>query len=64
MIVNGEEMEFQSGITISELLKTLNIDSNNVAVEVDMEIAERDKFGNVKLDSNSKVEIIRFVGGG
>lgn len=64
MIVNGEEMEFQSGITISELLKTLNIDSNNVAVEVDMEIAERDKFGNIKLYSNSKVEIIRFVGGG
>ncbi|WP_446899030.1 sulfur carrier protein ThiS [Clostridium sp. LBM24168] len=64
MIVNGEKMELQAGITILDLLKTLNIDSNNVAVEVDMEIADRGQFGNIKLDSNSKVEIIRFVGGG
>lgn len=64
MIVNGEKMEFQDGITISELLEALSIDSNNVAVEVDMEIAERDQFGNIKLNSDSKVEVIRFVAGG
>jgi sulfur carrier protein len=64
LIVNGEKMEFQDGITISELLEALSIDSNNVAVEVDMEIAERGRFGNIKLNSNSNVEIIRFVAGG
>lgn len=64
MIVNGKEMNFTDGITALELLNKLEIDPNKVVVEVDLEIIDKNEYGEKKLSSDSKVEIIRFVGGG
>ena len=64
MLVNGEIMEIQSDITVAELIQSLNLNPERIVVEVDMEIIARDKYATRKLTSNSKVEIIRFVGGG
>jgi len=64
MIVNGEKMDIQAGITVEELLQKLNFNDNRVVVEVDLEIVSKDEYSIKKLDTNSKVEIIQFVGGG
>lgn len=64
MIINGEVMDIKEGTTISELLKILNLDCQKLVVEVDLEILNKDEFTSRKLTSESKVEIIRFVGGG
>ncbi|MBS4534522.1 sulfur carrier protein ThiS [Clostridium sp. D2Q-14] len=64
MIVNGKEMDFNKEITVSELLKELDINPNKVVVEVNLNIIDKNKYDKRKLDSNSEVEIIRFVGGG
>lgn len=64
MLVNGEDMEFTDGLTAQRLLENLKIDPNTVVVEVDMEIINRDDYSIKKLSSSSKVEIIRYVGGG
>lgn len=64
MIVNGKEMNFQSGITVYDLLREMKIESSHVVVEVDMDIIDKNEYENKKLSSSSKVEIIRFVGGG
>ncbi|MBS4538593.1 sulfur carrier protein ThiS [Clostridium sp. D2Q-11] len=64
MIVNGKEMELANGITILDLLDKLEIEPDKVVVEVDLEIIDKSEYNNKKLSSNSKVEIIRFVGGG
>ena len=64
MIVNGKQMNFKAGITTSEMLKELDIDSKKVVVEVDLEIINKEQFASKVLESESKVEIIRFVGGG
>ena len=64
MIINGEVMDIKEGTTISELLKILNLDCQKIVVEVDLEILNKDEFTSRKLTSESKVEIIRFVGGG
>ncbi|SKA74004.1 sulfur carrier protein [Clostridium sp. USBA 49] len=64
MIVNGKEMNFKDSITVKELLENLNIHSDRVVVEVDMDIIPKDEYSQKKLYSYSKVEIIRFVGGG
>lgn len=64
MIVNGKEMDFQDGITITELLEKLNLNPNKVVVEVNMNIIPKEEYSDKTLDSNSKVEIIQFVGGG
>ncbi len=64
MIINGEVMDIKEGTTVSELLKVLNLDCQKIVVEVDLEILNKDELAARKLTSESKVEIIRFVGGG
>ncbi|WML33746.1 sulfur carrier protein ThiS [Clostridium sp. OS1-26] len=64
MIINGEAMDIKEGTTVSELLKILNLDCQKIVVEVDLEILNKNEFAARKLTSESKVEIIRFVGGG
>lgn len=64
MIVNGNEMKFTEGLTVASLVDDLGLNPNQVVVEVDLEIIERDEYTVKKLSSDSKVEIIRFVGGG
>jgi len=64
MIINGKEMDFKEGITVSNLLKSLNVPEDKVVVEVNLNILSKDKYKTYKLSTESKVEIIRFVGGG
>lgn len=64
MIVNGEKMDIQAGTTVEDLLQKLNFNDNRVVVEVDLAIVSKDEYSIKKLDTNSKVEIIQFVGGG
>lgn len=64
MIINGENTNFEDGITVCEMLERLGLDSQKVVVEVDLEIINRDEFSTKNLRTESKVEIIRFVGGG
>lgn len=64
MIVNGKEMSFKDGITIEELLSELKIEAYKVVAEVDLNIIDKEEYATTKLTSDSKVELIRFVGGG
>ncbi|SMC22674.1 sulfur carrier protein [Clostridium acidisoli DSM 12555] len=64
MIINGEKKDFPNGINVERLLEELNIDKDRIVVEVDLEIISKDDFETKKLSTESKVEIIRFVGGG
>lgn len=64
MILNGNEMDIKEGTTIEELLEKLNINKDKVVVEVNLNIIPKDEFKKFKLSTKSKVEIIRFVGGG
>lgn len=64
MTVNGEKLDFAPGTTVSQLLNKLDIDENTVVVEVDLELLDREQYKSRRLSSTSKVEIIRYVGGG
>lgn len=64
MLVNGNDMEFNEGLTVKELLDNLKVKIETVVVEVDKIIVEKNNFTSTILKSNSEVEIIRFVGGG
>lgn len=64
MIINGKEMDFQDGITITDLLEKLNLNPNKVVVELNINIIPKEEYYSKTLESNSKVEIIQFVGGG
>ena len=62
--LNGDLYEINSGTNLNELLNKLKIQKNKVAIEVNGEIVEKDKYPNLILNKNDKVEIVNFIGGG
>jgi len=62
--LNGDSYEINRGTNINELLNKLQIHTNKVAVEVNGEIVEKNKYPNLILNNDDKVEIVHFIGGG
>jgi thiamine biosynthesis protein ThiS len=62
--LNGEQHELAGPITISALLAELGIDPRRVAVEHNLHIVKRDRYGDTEVVAGDEVEIVNFVGGG
>ena len=62
--LNGKQFQINNGIYLNELLNTLKIKTNKVAIEVNGIIIEKGKYQQLKLKKNDKVEIVHFIGGG
>ncbi|MER3424030.1 MAG: thiamine biosynthesis protein ThiS [Nitrospiraceae bacterium] len=62
--VNGEPKATRSGLTIAELLRELDIRWDRVAVEVNLQILDKQEFDRRALQEGDRVEIISFIGGG
>jgi len=62
--LNGDSYEINNGTNLSELLNKLKIQKNKVAVEVNGVIVEKNKYLNLILNKDDKVEIVHFIGGG
>ena len=62
--LNGSSYEINLGMNLNELLNKLKIQRNKVAVEVNGEIVEKNKYVNLILNKDDKVEIVHFIGGG
>ena len=62
--LNGDLYEINRGTNLNELLNKLKIQKNKVAIEVNGEIVQKDKYENLVLNKNDKVEIVHFIGGG
>ena len=62
--LNGDSYEINNGANLNELLNKLKIQKNKVAVEVNGEIIQRNKYPNLILNKDDKVEIVHFIGGG
>ena len=62
--LNGDSYEVNNGTNLNELLNKLKIQKNKVAIEVNGEIVEKNKYPNLILSKDDKVEIVKFIGGG
>ncbi|MGZ8366814.1 MAG: sulfur carrier protein ThiS [Nitrospira sp.] len=62
--VNGEARTWRSGATVAELLQDLDIRTERVAVELNLEILDRAVFDQRSLNDGDRVEILGFIGGG
>ena len=62
--LNGDPYEINDGTNLNELLNKLKIQKNKVAIEVNGEIVEKNKYPNLVLNKGDKVEIVKFIGGG
>ena len=64
VIVNGESQERDYPLTVTNLLKSLDLRSEQVAVEVNLKILDRSDFETWSLEEGDKIEIFSFIGGG
>ena len=62
--LNGAPYEISDGTNLNELLNKLKIQKKKVAIEVNGEIIEKNKYPNLILNKGDKVEIVKFIGGG
>ncbi len=64
IIVNGESQERDHPLTVTSLLESLDLRSEQVAVEVNLKILDRSDFETWNLEEGDKIEILSFIGGG
>ncbi len=64
LTINGEERDFTSITTLSELVAQLGMKPDRVAIELNHELIRRDRWAETKLSGGDKLEIVHFVGGG
>ena len=67
--INGEERTFadpapSATFTLSALIESLAMKPDRVAVELNREIAPRDRWSQTLLKDGDRLEIVHFVGGG
>ena len=62
--MNGEPRDVADGITVRELLVTLALADQLVAVERNEEIVPRAEHATAALAEGDRLEIVQFVGGG
>jgi thiamine biosynthesis protein ThiS len=49
---------------LSALLEWLKLSADRVAVERNLEIVPREKWGQTQIEDGDRLEVVKFVGGG
>lgn len=63
VIINGEAKHIEP-MSVMDLLRLLGIDSQRVAVELNLDILAKGAYASTGLNEGDRLEIVHFVGGG
>jgi len=64
IIVNGEPKDCPAGASLAQLVEQLQLKADRVAVELNRNIAARNRWAETQLQEGDRLEIVHFVGGG
>jgi thiazole synthase len=62
--LNGETRRLDRPVSVRGLLESLGLDPAKIAVERNLEIVPRSRYGEVALAPGDRLEIVHFIGGG
>lgn len=62
--VNGEERDFDEGLTIARLLEAMKIPQSGTAVARNDRVLRRADHNRMLVEAGDRIEIIRAVAGG
>jgi thiamine biosynthesis protein ThiS len=62
--INGERRAVDPGATLLDVIRSLGLEPERVAVELDREIVKRERWAETKVAGAAEIEIVQFVGGG
>ena len=64
IIVNGESRELSEPVTLAQLVASLDLKPEQVAIELNQVVIRRVLWENTLLKPDDRIEIVHFVGGG
>ena len=64
IILNGKPRSLKKITTIYELMRSLKLSSDKVAIELNKQIINKRTIKNLYLKNKDKIEIVHFIGGG
>ena len=64
LVINGEKKTFNSPLSVSSLLATLELEPRKIAVERNLEIVPKSLYAETALADGDRIEIVQIVGGG
>ena len=64
VFVNGDEKDFDVGISLAELIEQLELPAARIAIELNRDVVRRSDWGSTMLKDDDRIEIVHFVGGG
>jgi len=64
LVINGERKELASLGNLSELVQSLQLKPDRIAVELNREIVPRANWETTDLRDGDSLEVVHFVGGG
>ena len=62
--VNGRSVQIESPMTVEQLLDTIDVPPNYLAVEVNADVVPREEYTERIVDAGDDVEVVTLVGGG
>ena len=62
--VNGERRSFRAQTTLLDVVHTLNLEPERVAIELNRAIVKREMWSRTTIEADAEIEIVQFVGGG
>ena len=63
-MLNGEKREVANEISLSQLVETLKLAPERIAIELNQSVVRRADWLSRKLQEGDRIEIVHFVGGG
>ncbi|MDV7341297.1 sulfur carrier protein ThiS [Terasakiella sp. A23] len=64
LIINGEEIRFETALNVAEMLDHIGYSSDKVAIERNREIVPKSSYDVAQLNDGDQLEIVRIIGGG
>ena len=64
IVINGKLLTVNLKFSLKNLFEKLKTPINKVAIELNEEIADKNKLKKIFLKNKDKIEIVHFIGGG
>lgn len=64
VFINDKEYELKEGVHVEEIIKELKISTDGLILDINGVPGKYSDLKNKKVENNTKIELIRIVGGG
>jgi sulfur carrier protein len=64
LYLNGQIQQFETGLSVAQLVGLLSLQGQRIAVEVNRSIIPKSRHAETRLNDGDRVEIIQAMGGG